>query len=56
MRGRLSKVEDSGFEVEADGSSERFAYDEVLQARTVFEWGPTSEAPRGRRGKQKVGS
>jgi ribosome maturation factor RimP len=39
VRGRLSGADDSGFEVQVDGRSERFAYDEVLQARTVFEWG-----------------
>jgi ribosome maturation factor RimP len=55
VRGRLSSADDTGFDVEVEGAGERFAYDEVLQARTVFEWSAADQRG-GRRGKQKVGS
>ena len=52
-RGALVGADDEGLEVEVDdGSRERIAYADVIQARTVFEWG--SEAKTKRRGKQKV--
>ena len=32
-------ADDAGFELDVDGTHERIAYDEITQARTVFEWG-----------------
>jgi ribosome maturation factor RimP len=42
-RGRLAAADDDGFTLETDRETERITYDDVTQARTVFEWGP---APR----------
>ena len=39
-RGRLVAADDDEFTLETDGEPERIAYDDVTQARTVFEWGP----------------
>jgi ribosome maturation factor RimP len=40
-RGTLTASDDTGFELEGDdGTHERISYDDVVQARTVFEWGP----------------
>jgi len=42
-RGTVEAADDDGFDlVLGDGARERIAYAEVLQARTVFEWGPTA--------------
>jgi ribosome maturation factor RimP len=44
VRGTVVAVDDDGFELErADGVTERVPYDDVAQARTVFEWGATAE-------------
>jgi ribosome maturation factor RimP len=51
-RGVLASVDDSGFELEADGRRERIDYADVIQARTVFEWGAQEKPGR----KQKVSS
>ena len=51
-RGTLAATDDDGVELEADdGSRERITYADVVQARTVFEWGPE---PKAKRGKHKV--
>jgi ribosome maturation factor RimP len=43
VRGVIETADDTGFELLVDdGSHERFAYDQVTQARTVFEWGNES--------------
>jgi len=40
VRGVVTGADDAGFELTLDdGSAERIAYDDVTQARTVFEWG-----------------
>ena len=39
--------------VETDGAREEFAYADITQARTVFEWGPQ---PRPGKGKTKAGA
>ncbi len=40
MRGVVTAADDAGFDLLLDdGSTERVAYDDVAQARTVFEWG-----------------
>ena len=46
-RGVLVGADDDGIDVEFDTGRERLAYDDVAQARTVFEWGPPAKgAPR----------
>ncbi|MEX0948004.1 MAG: ribosome maturation factor RimP [Acidimicrobiia bacterium] len=46
-RGTLVAADDGGFDLAADdGTSEHLAYDEVVKARTVFEWGPESKPKR----------
>ena len=48
IRGVVQDAGDTGFDlVLDDGSTERIAYDDVVQARTVFEWGP--QPKRGRK-------
>ena len=40
VRGVVTAVDDAGFDLLLDdGNTERIAYDDVTQARTVFEWG-----------------
>lgn len=39
-RGPLTDVHDEGFVIEVDGTPRRVRFDEVAQARTVFEWAP----------------
>jgi ribosome maturation factor RimP len=40
VRGVVTAADDTGFELTLDdGTVERIAYDDVTQARTVFEWG-----------------
>ena len=55
-RGTLTASDDTGFELEGDdGTRERLSYDDVVQARTVFEWGAgTQRAKKQRAKKQKV--
>jgi len=38
-KGVIAAADDTGFELDVDGTRERIAYDDVTQARTVFEWG-----------------
>jgi ribosome maturation factor RimP len=47
-----------GIEVEADGDRRRVAYAEIVQARTVFEWGPAAKPgkPAGRPTKSQPGA
>jgi len=40
VHGVLAEADAAGFVVEVDGERELLAYDDVTQARTVFEWGP----------------
>ncbi len=52
VRGVLGDADDSGFDLLLDdGATEHFAYDDVAQARTVFEW-----AAQPKRGKSKKSS
>jgi ribosome maturation factor RimP len=56
-RGVVELAGDTGFELRLDdGSRLSIAYDDVVQARTVFEWGPTPKTPTGKTptGKKKV--
>ena len=38
-RGVVADADDEGFEIDIDGTRERLAYEDVVQTRTVFEWG-----------------
>ena len=69
-RGTVLAVHDDTVEIEFDGVGERVAFADVVQARTVFEWGPapkpggpksgkksdqrSGSAPRTRRANEKV--
>jgi ribosome maturation factor RimP len=53
VRGVVQEADDTGLElVLDDGSTERIAYDDIVQARTVFEWGPQPKRSKS----QKTGS
>jgi ribosome maturation factor RimP len=54
-KGVIAAVDDQGFELEVDGRRERIAYADVVQARTVFEWGG-ADKPGRKKNKQKVSS
>jgi ribosome maturation factor RimP len=46
-RGTILSADDTGFELEgSDGTTHRVAYDDVVKARTVFEWGETASRRR----------
>ncbi len=45
--GILVAADDAGIEFEVDGAIERLSYDDVLQARTVFDW-KSAERPGSR--------
>ena len=47
-RVRLDAADENGITVDVDGTVEQIAYDEVLGARTVFEWGPAQRPGPGR--------
>ncbi len=51
LRGELVEADDHGITVAA-GDAEHIGYDQVIQARTVFEWGSSSSKP-GKRAKKK---
>jgi ribosome maturation factor RimP len=59
-RGVLLAVDDAGIELETEGERRHVNLDDILQARTVFEWGdPTADEPGPKRrspshAKQKV--
>ena len=51
-RAVLVDADDDGSQVDIDGARERVDYGDIVQARTVFEWGP---APKpGKPGSPKV--
>jgi len=52
-RGVVASAGDDGFELTVDGATEHVGYDRVIQARTVFEWGPAPEPRRSRQGRRK---
>jgi ribosome maturation factor RimP len=53
LRGTVAAADDAGFElVLDDGTTEQFGYEDLTQARTVFEWGATRPT-RERRTKQQ---
>jgi ribosome maturation factor RimP len=47
-RAVLLAADDSGVTVDVDGVTEHLIYDDILQARTVFEWGPAPKPGRAR--------
>jgi ribosome maturation factor RimP len=49
----LVAADDDAIEVEIDGTRERVVYGDIVQARTVFEWGPQ---PKPGKAKVKAGS
>jgi ribosome maturation factor RimP len=51
-RGVVLTADDAAVEIDFDGAHERLTYDEIVQARTVFEWG-TPRRPKRARGKKK---
>jgi ribosome maturation factor RimP len=53
-RAVLVSADDAGITIDVDGSTEHLAYDEILQARTVFEWGPAPKPGRARGRQQAV--
>ncbi len=53
-RGVVLAADDAGVDIDFDGAHERLTYDEIVQARTVFEWGAPSSPKRNRRKKQEV--
>ena len=54
--GVVLAVDDDGVDLEIDGDREHIAYDDIIQARTVFEWGAQAKpsAGTGKRGRSKL--
>lgn len=52
VRGRLLAADDTGISLETAGTTERFSYDQITQARTVFEWGAALESAKRARKKE----
>jgi ribosome maturation factor RimP len=48
-RAVLVSADDDGIDVDVDGSRARVGYADVVQARTVFEWGPEPKAHRSKK-------
>lgn len=57
LRGLLEAADDDGIELAVDGTRHHLRYDEIAQARTVFEWGsgPKPGRPGGRPKEKKRG-
>lgn len=54
VQSRLREADDDGITVETDETTERIAYDQITQARTVFEFGPAPKPGKaGKRAKKK---
>jgi ribosome maturation factor RimP len=51
VRGRLLEADDDGVVVDAGADVERVSYDDIVQARTVFEFGP---APKPGKSKKRA--
>lgn len=52
----LVDADDDAIEVELDGARERVAYGDIVQARTVFEWGPAPKPGRSSGGPGRKGT
>lgn len=46
-QGVMTDVDDEGITLEVDGAPRRLGFDQVAQARTVFEWGPAPKPGKG---------
>jgi ribosome maturation factor RimP len=56
-RGVLTAVDDAGFDVLLDhGGTEHVAYDDVTQARTVFEWGADTKRANNKKNSKRTTS
>jgi ribosome maturation factor RimP len=53
-RGVVVEADDQGVDVDFGGAHERVPYDDIVQARTIFEWGAPPRDKRPRRKKQEV--
>ncbi|MGZ8765398.1 MAG: ribosome maturation factor RimP [Acidimicrobiia bacterium] len=53
-RGVLSAPDDDSCTVAVDGSAIQIAYDSIVAARTVFEWGPAPKPGSGGRQKKRA--
>jgi len=53
VRGVVVDVDDDQVELEVDGARETFAYADVTQARTVFEWGTKPRAAKSKKQAKK---
>jgi len=53
-RGVVLTADDDGVDLDVDGARERIAYGDVVQARTVFEWGPAPKpgGPKSKKSKK----
>jgi ribosome maturation factor RimP len=55
LRGTVTSVGDDSFELQdPSGDVQRVAFGDVVQARTVFEWGDSATKPRRRPGASKA--
>ena len=55
LRGTLTAVDDEGITLEdTSGDVHRVAFDDVVQARTVFEWGDSAGKPRRGKANKEV--
>jgi len=55
VHGVLVASDDAGCTVQLDGDVERrFSYDQLVQARTVFEWGPAPKPGKAGKSRAKV--
>lgn len=52
-RGTVVAADDAGVQIDFDGRTEQLGYDDIVQARTVFEWGAPERKPRAGRQKKK---
>jgi ribosome maturation factor RimP len=52
LHGRLLDAGDDGITIETDDTTERIPYDQITQARTVFEFGPAPKAGKSKRAKK----
>ena len=57
VRGVVTAADDTGFELLLDdGHAERIGFDDVSQARTVFEWGDEPKRGKSKKGSQRAAS
>ena len=56
IRGELTNADDEEITIaiEQDGGEERVRYDDIIQARTVFEWGPAPKPGKSAKKKKEA--